>query len=111
MTDQNRATPRHVETEADAFRRWEANAFAEEQASESYAEDDPRFQMSWAKAADYEALILQTPAYSREAILVKARLGRRDRNRDGDPSGESLFAQIIDYLAPDDERERQTRFV
>lgn len=105
-----RATSRHTESEIEAFRRWEAEAYACEQASQATDENDPKFAELWAKHADLETLISITPATTRAAMLVKARLGRLDRVRDGDGPGEALFTQLIDYLAEGDEGERQTRF-
>ncbi|WP_156377000.1 MULTISPECIES: hypothetical protein [unclassified Brevundimonas] len=105
-----RVTTRHAESEVDAFRRWEAEAHACEVAAQAMDEDDAEFSGLWAKQADLETLILVTPAATRPAMLVKARLGRLDRHRDVDGAGVALFEQIIEYLAEGDDREKQTRF-
>lgn len=105
-----RVTARHVEPEADAFRRWEAEAFAAERAAQSL-QDEPAAAPWWARQADLETLIIATPATTRAAVLVKARLGRIDRERDVDGAGVALWTAVIDHLAEGDEGERQTRFV
>lgn len=105
-----RVTPRHVEPEAEAFRRWEAEAFAAESAAQSF-QDESAAAPWWARQADLETLIIATPATTRAAVLVKARLGRIDRERDVDGAGVALWTAVIDHLAEGDEGERQTRFV
>lgn len=109
-SNDKRVSMRHVETEAVAFRRWEAEAFAAEQTAVSLT-DETSAAPWWARQADLETLIIVTPAASRAAVLVKARLGRIDRDRDVDDAGAALWTAVIDHLAEGDDSERQTRFV
>ena len=105
-----RVTARHVESETAAFRRWEAEA-SEAERTAGALEDETAALPWWARLADLETLIITTPATERGAVLVKARLGRIDRQRDQDGAGAALWAAVIDHLAEGDECERQTRFV